>query len=68
MTLIATIDELACVSHGDCAAIAPAAFRMDDLAVVTGGGSDEELLAGARACPSVAITVHDAETGEQVYP
>jgi ferredoxin len=68
MTLLATIDELACVSHGDCAAVAPAAFRIDDIGVATGAGSDEELLAAAHACPSVAITICDAKTGEQVYP
>jgi hypothetical protein len=30
---------------------------------VTGHGSDDAILAAARACPAGAITVSDAETG-----
>ena len=35
MTLTPEIDTFACVAHGDCAVIAPNAFRVDDIAVVT---------------------------------
>ena len=38
MTLVPHIDELACSGHGDCAVIAPAVFRLDDIAVVIGNG------------------------------
>ena len=68
MTLIPHVDEFACAAHGDCALVAPGVFTVDDIAVVTGVGSDEEVLAAARACPSAAITVIDKDTGEQVYP
>lgn len=67
MTLIASIDEAACASHGDCAIVAPEVFRIDDVAVVVGSGPDELILEAAQACPSVAIVVTD-ESGAQVYP
>ena len=66
MTLIPEIDTSACVAHGDCLAHAPQAFRLDDVAVVVGDAADEALIAAARACPSAAIVLYDAETGEEV--
>jgi ferredoxin len=66
MTLIPRIDDHACLGHGDCAVVAPDAFRVDDLAVVVGTASDEKLLEAARACPAGAILLFDAETGEEV--
>ena len=68
MTLIPEIDTYACVAHGDCAAIAPQAFRVDDVAVVTGTAPDDVLMEAARACPAGAIVLVDAETGEEVDP
>jgi ferredoxin len=68
MTLIASIDEAACAAHGDCAIVAPDVFRIDDVAVVVGSGPDDLLLEAAQSCPSVAIVVTDAASGEQVYP
>ena len=68
MTLIPTVDEFACAAHGDCALAAPDVFTIEDIAVVTGHGSDDAILAAARACPAGAITVTDAKTGRQVYP
>jgi ferredoxin len=64
----ATIDARACAAHGDCEAIAPQIFAIEDVAVVAGDGPDELLLEAAQMCPSVAIVVTDARTGEQVYP
>ena len=61
MTLIATIDAGACAAHGDCEAIAPEIFAIDDVAVVVGTGPDDLMLAAAQACPSVAIVVTDAD-------
>jgi ferredoxin len=66
MTLLPRVDEYACCGHGDCATIAPGIFRVDEVAVVTGDGSDELVLEAARACPAMAIEVVDAETGEPV--
>ena len=68
MTLSPHIDELACAAHGDCALVAPGVFTIDDIAIVTGRGGDEAIMAAARACPAGAITVTDDDTGEQVYP
>jgi ferredoxin len=68
MTIIAHIDEHACLAHGDCAAVAPEAFRVDNIAVVTGGGTDAQLIAAARACPAGAVLLFDQETGEEIDP
>lgn len=68
MTLIPQVDEFACAAHGDCADVAPGVFTIEDIAVVTGTGTDEQILAAARACPASAITVIDDQTGEQVFP
>lgn len=68
MSYVPQIDESACAAHGDCAVIAPDIFRVDDIATVIGTGPDELILEAAEACPSVAITVIDDETGETVYP
>jgi ferredoxin len=68
MTLTVMIDEAACAAHGDCVDVAPEVFALDDVARVVGTGPDELLLAAAEACPSAAIVVRDAETGEHVYP
>jgi ferredoxin len=62
------IDQSACTAHGDCEALAPEVFRVDDVAHVVGSGFDELALEAARICPSVAIRITDAATGAQVYP
>lgn len=67
MAYTARIDEGACAAHGDCEAIAPEIFRLDDVAVIIGSGPDELMLEAARVCPSVAITIVD-DAGRQVYP
>ena len=67
MTLVCHIDPSACAAHGDCEAVAPQVFRVDDVAVIVGTGPDELLLEAARACPSAAITLTDDATGEPVY-
>jgi ferredoxin len=68
MSLLPTVDPLACSAHGDCAVIAPDVFRVDDTAVVVGTGPPDVILRAAEACPAVAVTVVDDATGEQVYP
>jgi ferredoxin len=66
MTLLPRVDEMACCAHGDCAAIAPDVFTVDEIAVVTGSGPDELLIEAARACPAMAIELRDAATGATV--
>jgi ferredoxin len=68
MTLTVMIDESACAAHGDCVDVAPEVFALDDVAKVVGTGPDDLLLAAAEACPSTAIVIRDAETGDHVYP
>ena len=68
MTIIARIDAYACAAHGDCVDLAPEAFGLEDTAVVVGSAPYEKLLAAAQACPAVAITLVDDDTGEQVFP
>jgi ferredoxin len=66
----AKVDGRACAAHGDCLDVAPQAFALDDddVAVVIGTASPDLLVRAAEACPSVAITVTDDDTGEQLYP
>lgn len=68
MTIIARVDEHACAAHGDCVDLAPAAFALEDTAVVVGSAPYDQLLAAAEACPAVAITLVDDAIGEQVFP
>jgi ferredoxin len=68
MKAIAQVDEFSCSAHGDCALVAPDVFRVDDVAEVIGDGDADLLIRAAEACPAGAITVVDAETGEQLYP
>jgi ferredoxin len=70
MNPIARVDPRACAAHGDCIDLAPHAFELngDDVAVASGPATLEQLLAAAEACPSVAISVVDGDTGEQLYP
>lgn len=68
MTLIARIDDRSCLAHGDCEAVAPDAFRVDDVAVVTGPTTEDRLRAAALACPAGAVLLFDAETGDEIDP
>lgn len=68
MSYLVEIDDGACAAHGDCVDVAPEVFVLDDVARVIGHGPDEVLLAAAEACPSVAIRVIDAASGEPIYP
>jgi ferredoxin len=58
MTLIARIDDRACLAHGDCATVAPDAFRVDDVAV-TVPSTDGRLRATALACAAGAVQLFD---------
>jgi ferredoxin len=65
---IPKVDELACAGHGDCALVAPAVFRVDEIAEVIGEGPADQVLEAAKLCPAGAIAVVDAGTGARVYP
>jgi len=68
VTYIAVVDPNECSAHGDCVEIAPQVFRLDDTAVVIGTAPPELILEAAEACPAVAISVVDDETGATVFP
>jgi ferredoxin len=68
MRLKVQIDEDVCLAYGDCAELAPDAFAVKDVAKVVGTAPCQQLVDAARACPSEAITLIDADTGERVYP
>ena len=70
MRPMAQIDERACAAHGDCLDIAPTAIALsdDDVAIAIGSAPEDVLVRAAEACPSVAISVIDADSGEQLYP
>ena len=68
MSYVPVVDPYECSAHGDCVAVAPDVFRLDDVAVVVGRGEDELVLAAAEACPAVAIQVIHERTGDVVFP
>ena len=68
MSYIPRIDESACSAHGDCVEIAPDVFSLEETATVIGAGPDALILEAAEACPALAISVIDSETGETVFP
>jgi ferredoxin len=68
MSYVPVVDPDECSAHGDCVEVAPNVFRLDDTAVVIGSGPPELIMEAAEACPAVAISVVDEETGETVFP
>ena len=65
------IDPLLCVGFGDCAKIAPEAFRVNDDGLVEFVEPDrvdrERLIEACRSCPVDALLVWDAN-GAQLVP
>jgi ferredoxin len=68
MTYVAIVDPDECSAHGDCVEVAPDVFVLGDVAEVIGAAPPEVLLAAAEACPAVAISVVDRQTGERLFP
>lgn len=65
------VDRDLCIGLGNCAAIAPTAFDLDDdaKAVILDPSSVDEqtLLAAAQSCAVKAITVYN-DQGKRLYP
>ncbi len=65
------VDRELCIGVGNCIAIAPTVFELDDenKAVVLAPGSVDEktLMEAAESCPANAIIVED-DKGNQLYP
>ena len=70
--LLVRVDHNVCVGNAMCETFAPHVFRLNDNrqseAVDPAGDSEEKILEAAANCPVSAITVKDAETGEQLFP
>ena len=66
------IDRDTCTGCELCNSEAPDTFEMDDesIAIVANpeGDSPETILSAAQSCPAEAIILHDAGTGEKVWP
>ena len=65
------VDRELCIGVGNCVAIAPTVFKLDDenKAVVLAPGSvdRETLMEAAESCPENAIIIEDDE-GDQLHP
>jgi ferredoxin len=66
------VDHNVCVGNAMCETFASNVFRLNDNrqseAVDLAGDSEEKILEAAENCPVSAITVEDADTGEQLFP
>lgn len=70
---ILIIDRDLCIGAATCVDIAPKTFALDDenkaiLLVEPWTDDGETILAAAKSCPTLAITVKDRATGEVVFP
>jgi ferredoxin len=72
MALEIRVDHGLCVGNAQCVGLAPNVFRHNDnrqSEVVDPAGAPEELILNAAgSCPTGAIEVLDADTGERLYP
>lgn len=66
------VDQQRCVGNAQCVTLAPGVFRHNDNVqseVVDPTQAPEAVIfKAARFCPTGAITVRDATTGEQLFP
>ncbi len=73
------VDEDICVSNGVCVALAPSVFQLQKqnnptifapLAYVVNpnGADNDTIIQAAQMCPTGAIIIEDAETGERIHP
>ncbi|MCZ6872928.1 MAG: ferredoxin [bacterium] len=67
-----SIDHDVCVGNAMCTTIAPDVFQLNEerqsKAVNPAGDTVEQILEAAENCPVSAITVEDADSGEQLFP
>ena len=68
----ASVDHTRCVSNAMCLATAPGVFAHNEQrqseVVDPAGGATEDIIEAAENCPTSAITVADAVTGETLFP
>ena len=67
-----TVDLNVCVGNAMCETFATNTFALNEdrqsRVVNPEGDPEEQVLEAAENCPVTAITVADAETGEQLFP
>jgi ferredoxin len=72
MPLRITVDHGLCVGNAQCVGLAPSVFRHNENrqseVVDAAGAPDDLILRAASYCPTGAIEVADAETGEILFP
>lgn len=70
--LVISVDHRLCVGNAQCVGLAPGVFRHNEdrqSTVIDPAGAPEELiLKAASYCPTGAIEVADAKTGEVLFP
>jgi ferredoxin len=66
------VDHNVCVGNAMCETYASNVFRLNDNrqseAADPAGDSEAKILEAAENCPVSAITVEDADTGQQLFP
>lgn len=67
-----SVDHDLCVGNQMCISIATKAITLNDdrqaIPADVDGDTEEVILEAAEQCPMAAISVTDAETGEQLFP
>ncbi|MFN8572098.1 MAG: ferredoxin [Gemmatimonadaceae bacterium] len=67
-----TVDHELCVGNGQCVNVAPGVFRHNDYVqsevVNPAGATEQAVLRAAHLCPTSAIRVEDAVTGDVLFP
>ncbi len=71
-TLLITVDHDLCMGNGQCVFLAPEVFRHNanrqSEVVEPAGAPEKTVLQAAGYCPTGAISVADAESGERLFP
>jgi ferredoxin len=66
------VDHDLCMGNAQCVGLAPGVFQHNEnrqSEVIDPAGASEELIVKAASyCPTGAIEVADAETGERIFP
>ncbi|MEK7580788.1 MAG: ferredoxin [Patescibacteria group bacterium] len=66
------IDRNLCIGAASCVALAMKTFELDEenkaIVIDEGGDEAETIKLAAESCPTKAIILENAETGEQEYP
>ncbi len=67
-----TVDHDLCMGNGQCVFLAPEVFRHNanrqSEVIHPAGASEETVLKAAGFCPTGAISIADAESGEPFFP